>query len=63
MEAHYLIRLSLQRPRTLLSDKNRTHIVVSAPGKRHDEDIKVTDLLESCYELKIKLEIEKQKKL
>ena len=47
----------------ILSDKNRTHIVVSAPGKRHDEDIKVTDLLESCYELKIKqLEIEKQRK-
>jgi aspartate kinase len=29
----------------ILSDKSRKFIVVSAPGKRHKEDIKVTDLL------------------
>ena len=47
----------------ILSDKNRTHIVVSAPGKRNDEDVKVTDLLEECYKLKVKqLALEKQKK-
>ena len=47
----------------ILADKNRTHIVVSAPGKRYDEDTKVTDLLENCYKLKIKQsEIEKQRK-
>ena len=32
------------------SDPARRIIVVSAPGKRFPEDIKVTDLLESCYE-------------
>ena len=31
-------------------DPDRRYIVVSAPGKRFDEDIKVTDLLLKCYE-------------
>jgi len=29
----------------ILSDKKRRLVVVSAPGKRHDDDIKVTDML------------------
>ena len=32
------------------SDPARRFIVVSAPGKRFDEDIKITDLLLRCYE-------------
>ena len=32
------------------SDKERKFVVVSAPGKRYSGDIKVTDLLYSCYE-------------
>ncbi len=31
------------------SDKDRRYIVVSAPGKRHDGDNKVTDLLYLCH--------------
>lgn len=31
-------------------DKSRRYIVVSAPGKRFPDDIKVTDLLIQCYE-------------
>ena len=31
-------------------DPDRRFIVVSAPGKRFDEDVKVTDLLLRCYE-------------
>ncbi|MDD5867179.1 MAG: aspartate kinase [Lachnospiraceae bacterium] len=31
-------------------DKGRRYIVVSAPGKRFSDDIKVTDLLIRCYE-------------
>ena len=34
----------------ILSDPDRRFIVASAPGKRFDEDIKVTDLLLECYE-------------
>ncbi len=32
------------------SDTDRRYIVASAPGKRFPEDIKVTDMLLSCYE-------------
>lgn len=32
------------------SDKDRRFVVVSAPGKRFSQDIKVTDLLYSCYD-------------
>lgn len=32
------------------ADENRRFIVVSAPGKRSKEDIKITDLLISCYQ-------------
>ncbi len=32
----------------ILSDNRRRLIVVSAPGKRHKDDIKVTDLLIAC---------------
>ena len=35
----------------ILSDPRRKYIVASAPGKRFPGDIKVTDLLLSCYEL------------
>ena len=31
------------------ADKDRRYVVVSAPGKRFKEDIKVTDLLIKCY--------------
>jgi len=33
------------------SDEKRRFVVPSAPGKRFKEDIKVTDMLYSCYEL------------
>lgn len=32
------------------SDKSRRYVVPSAPGKRHDKDDKVTDLLYACYD-------------
>ena len=32
------------------SDKDRKFVVPSAPGKRYDGDIKVTDMLYDCYE-------------
>ena len=32
------------------SDPSRRFVVASAPGKRFDDDIKVTDLLYNCYE-------------
>ena len=35
----------------VLSDKGRRYVVVSAPGKRFEEDRKVTDLLFDCYHL------------
>ena len=31
------------------SDPSRKFIIVSAPGKRFKEDIKITDMLYSCY--------------
>ena len=33
------------------SDEKRKFVVPSAPGKRYSDDIKVTDMLYSCYEL------------
>lgn len=33
----------------ILSDKDRHFIVVSAPGKRNKEDVKVTDALYACF--------------
>ena len=33
----------------LLADKKRRYVVPSAPGKRHRNDIKVTDMLYECY--------------
>lgn len=33
------------------ADKSRRYVVASAPGKRFSDDIKVTDLLLSCYKL------------
>ena len=35
----------------LLADKKRRYVVPSAPGKRHKNDIKVTDMLYECYAL------------
>ena len=35
----------------LKMDKNRRFIVPSAPGKRHSDDTKITDLLYLCHEL------------
>ena len=34
----------------LRSDSDRRYVVVSAPGKRSDGDVKVTDMLYRCYE-------------
>lgn len=34
----------------ILSDESRKFIVVSAPGKRNKQDIKITDTLYACYE-------------
>ena len=31
------------------SDEERRYVVPSAPGKRHDKDTKVTDMLYACY--------------
>ena len=36
--------------RIIEADPSRRFIVVSAPGKRFEEDVKVTDLLERCYD-------------
>lgn len=32
------------------ADKARRYVVPSAPGKRHKEDVKITDMLYACYE-------------
>ena len=34
----------------VLADKTRRYVVPSAPGKRHKDDIKITDMLYTCYE-------------
>lgn len=36
----------------ILSQSDRNHIVVSAPGKRYEGDVKVTDMLNYVYKLK-----------
>ena len=36
------------------AEKERKYVVVSAPGKRHNKDEKITDLLYQCYELSVK---------
>lgn len=36
----------------LLSDKDRRFVIVSAPGKRYKEDIKITDTLYECFDKK-----------
>ena len=42
----------LRKVESILSlDKNRTIVVVSAPGKRNPEETKITDLLYAVYEL------------
>ena len=33
------------------ADESRRYVVPSAPGKRFNDDIKVTDMLYRCYEL------------
>ena len=33
----------------ITSDQSRKYVVVSAPGKRFKEDIKITDMLYRCY--------------
>ena len=33
------------------ADPARRYVVASAPGKRHKDDVKVTDMLYNCYEL------------
>ena len=38
----------------ILSDKDRKYVVVSAPGKRNKQDIKITDTLFACYDEVIK---------
>ena len=35
----------------ILADETRAYVVPSAPGKRYDGDIKITDLLYECYGL------------
>ena len=35
----------------ILSDSSRVYVVPSAPGKRNNNDIKITDLLYKCYDL------------
>ncbi len=32
------------------ADKTRRFVIASAPGKRYDKDIKITDMLYSCYD-------------
>ena len=38
----------------ILSDKERRFVIVSAPGKRFSDDIKITDVLYACYDEKVK---------
>lgn len=39
-----------QVKKIILSDPARRYVVVSAPGKRNKEDIKITDTLYACYD-------------
>lgn len=36
------------------ADSARRYVVVSAPGKRDDSDVKITDMLYACYDLAVK---------
>lgn len=48
----------------ILSGEERNHIVVSAPGKRYDGDIKITDMLSYTHETELmRKEVEEQIKL
>lgn len=38
----------------ILADSTRRYVIPSAPGKRHSNDVKVTDMLYNCYGLAIK---------
>lgn len=37
--------------RIITADKDRRYVIPSAPGKRHDGDVKITDLFYRCFEL------------
>ncbi|MBP1754404.1 MAG: lysC [Firmicutes bacterium] len=39
------------------ADKSRRFVVASAPGKRYDKDVKITDMLYNCYEKASKGEV------
>lgn len=43
-----------QVKKIILSDPDRRYIVVSAPGKRNKEDVKITDTLYACYDEVVK---------
>ena len=43
-----------QVKKIILSDPDRKYVVVSAPGKRNKEDIKITDTLYACYDEVVK---------
>ncbi len=46
-----MIAINLKKVRDIiLSDRNRNLVIVSAPGKRYQGDIKVTDLLIGYFE-------------
>ena len=46
------MRLSLKKVGEIIrADQTRRYVVPSAPGKRHINDTKVTDMLYHCYEL------------
>lgn len=48
----------------ILSQEDRNHIVVSAPGKRYDADVKVTDMLSYIHKIQIaRKEIQEQIRL
>ncbi|MGN0641862.1 MAG: aspartate kinase [Huintestinicola sp.] len=38
----------------ILADENRRFVVASAPGKRFSNDVKVTDMLYTCYDMAVK---------
>lgn len=43
------VQNSLKVGDIIRADKGRKYVVPSAPGKRFDGDIKVTDMLYACY--------------
>ncbi len=51
MEVLYQLQNKLKKVLTIVNeDPERKIIIVSAPGKRHNDDIKTTDLLIRLYE-------------